>query len=66
MTYDVFLSVPTVVAILGGVAMLATLTTLVLGAFGESEVGLATALFGWLATIWATVVLVIVLIRLVF
>jgi hypothetical protein len=63
MTYDVFLSVPSVAAILGGVAMLATLATLALGAFDESEVGLAVTLFGWLATILATAVLVIALIR---
>ena len=64
MTYDIFLSVASMAAILLGVAMLATLATLALEAFGGSELGLTMPLFVCLAAIWATAVLVIVLIRL--
>jgi hypothetical protein len=64
MTYDIFLSVASMAAILLGVAMLATLATLALETFGGSERGLTMPLFVCLAAIWATAVLVIVLIRL--
>jgi hypothetical protein len=64
MTYKVFLSGPSVVAILVGVTMLAMLVTLVLGAFGEPERSHKVLLFVSLTAIWATAVSVVVLIRL--
>jgi hypothetical protein len=64
MTYDVFLSTVAVATLLVGVAVLATLASLVLGAFGELDRSYTVPLFGCLAVIWAMAGLVIVLIRL--
>ena len=56
----VYLSTTSVAIILVGVAML---TTLVLGAFGEPERSHKVVLFVSLTAIWATAILVVVLIR---
>jgi hypothetical protein len=60
----VFLSTTSVAIILVGVAMLAMLTTLVLGTFGDPERNYTAVQFMSLAAIWATAILVVVLIRL--
>jgi hypothetical protein len=59
MTDHVYLSTASVAIILVGVAILAMLTTLVLGAFGEPERSYKVVLFICLAVIWATAILVV-------
>jgi hypothetical protein len=64
MTDYVFLSTTSVAIILVGVAMLAMLATLALGIFGDPERNYTLLLFVSLAAIWATAILVVVLIKL--
>ena len=63
MTDYVYLSTTSVAIILVGVAMLAMLVTLALGTFGEPERSHKVVLFVSLTAIWATAILVVVLIR---
>jgi hypothetical protein len=58
-----FLSTTSVAIILVGVAMLAMLTTLVLGTFGDPERSHKVVTFVSLAAIWATAILVVILIK---
>lgn len=64
MTDYIYLSTTSVAIILAGVALLAMLTTLVLGTFGEPERSHKVVLFVTLTVIWATAVLVLVFFRL--
>ena len=61
---QVLLSTAAVAIILAGVAMLAMLLTLALGALGQPERNYSATLFGLLAVILAGAIFVIVLIRL--
>jgi hypothetical protein len=58
-----FLSTTSVAIILVGVAMLAMLTTLVLGTFGDPERSHKVVTFVSLGAIWATAILVVILIK---
>jgi hypothetical protein len=60
----VFLSTASVVIILVGVALLAMLATLTIGALGRSGRGSTVALFVSLAVIWVGAVFVVMLIKL--
>ncbi len=64
MTDYTYLSTTSVAIILLGVAMVAMLTTLVLGAFGEPERSHKVVLFVSLAAIWTTAILVVSFVRL--
>jgi hypothetical protein len=63
MTDYVFLSTTSVAIILVGVAMLAIIITLVLGTFGDPERSHKVVTLVSLAGIWATAILVVVLIK---